>query len=225
MTSVEREFVRHFGPNVADKQAGGRRVSVDLSSSGGRQSYFATARIDRIERDPSRGNHYYAYVEDYLEFDRPVRFRESGFYYESGLQKADGSTNKGRFGRSVRLLRDSEYSLILAAGFEAGADERERLGIREGVLSGTGGLELVDRPIIERLSRRPFRDRVFSTGIKRAYDNMCAISGLRIINGGGRAEAQAVHIRPVAENGPDSQPGERPPFSESARKPLPLEVP
>ena len=146
--------------------AGGRRVSVDLSSSGGRQSYFATARIDRIERDPSRGNHYYAYVEDYLEFDRPVRFRESGFYYESGLQKADGSTNKGRFGRSVRLLRDSEYSLILAAGFEAGADERERLGIREGVLSGTGGLELVDRPIIERLSRRPFRDRVFSTGIQ-----------------------------------------------------------
>ena len=31
---------------------------------------------------------------------------------------------------------------------------------------------------------------MFSTGIKRAYDNACAISGLRIINGGGRAEAQ-----------------------------------
>ena len=62
----------------------------------------------------------------------------------------------------------------------------------------------MDRPIIERLSRRPFRDRVFATGIKRAYDNTCAISGLRIINGGGRAEAQAAHIQPVAENGPDS---------------------
>ena len=59
-------------------------------------------------------------------------------------------------------------------------------------------------PIIERLSRRPFRDRVFSTGIKRAYDNTCAISGLRIINGGGRAEAQAAHIQPVHANGPDS---------------------
>ena len=80
----------------------------------------------------------------------------------------------------------------------------ERLGIREGVRGDTGGLELVDRPIIERLSRRPFRDRVFATGIKRAYDNTCAISGLRIINGGGRAEAQAAHIQPVAENGPDS---------------------
>ena len=58
--------------------------------------------------------------------------------------------------------------------------------------------------VTERLSRRPFRDRVFSTGIKRAYDNTCAISGLRIINGGGRAEAQAAHIQPVHANGPGS---------------------
>ncbi len=180
-----------------------RRVSADLSSSGGRQSYFATARIASIGDDPNRDDHYYAYVEDYLEFDRAVPFREDGSYYESRLQKADGSTNKGRFGRSVRLLDDSEYSLILSAGFTAGDDERERFGIREGVGRGTG-LELADRPIIERLSRRPFRDRVFATGIKRAYDNTCAMSGLRIINGGGRAEAQAAHIRPVEANGPDS---------------------
>ena len=68
----------------------------------------------------------------------------------------------------------------------------------------TASSERADRHIIERLSRRPFRDRVFYTGIKRAYDNTCAISGLRIINGGGRAEAQAAHIRPVHANGPDS---------------------
>lgn len=94
--------------------------------------------------------------------------------------------------------------MILAAGFETGTAERERLRIREGVRRDPGLLELADRPIIERLSRRPFRDRVFATGIKRAYDNTCAISGLRIINGGGRAEAQAAHIRPVHANGPDS---------------------
>ena len=98
-----------------------RRASSDLSSSGGRQSYFATARIVRIGPDPHRTDHHYAYVEDYLEFDRPVPFPpRTTFYYESGLQKEDGSTNKGRFGRSVRLLEDSEYTLILAAGFEAG---------------------------------------------------------------------------------------------------------
>ena len=181
-----------------------RRSSARLSSRGGRQSYFATARIVRVDADPRRADHYYVYVEHYLEFDRPVPFREDGFFYESGLQKEDGSVNKGRFGRSVRLLDDAEYSLILAAGFETGTAERERFGTREGVHRHPGRLELVDRPIIERLSRRPFRDRVFSTGIKRAYDNTCAISGLRIINGGGRAEAQAAHIRPVHANGPDS---------------------
>ena len=78
-------------------------VSADLSSSGGRQSYFATARIASIGSDPNRAGHYYAYVEDYLVFDRAVPFRDDGFYYESRLQKADGSTNKGMFGRSVRL--------------------------------------------------------------------------------------------------------------------------
>ncbi len=181
-----------------------RRSSSHLSSSGGRQSYFATARIVSIDADPLRTDHYYAYVADYLEFDRPVPFREDGFFYESGLQKEDGSVNKGAFGRSVRLLPDAEYSLILAAGFETATARRERFGIREGIHTDPGGLELTDRPIIERLSRRPFRDRVFATGIKRAYDNTCAISGLRIINGGGRAEAQAAHIRPVHANGPDS---------------------
>jgi putative restriction endonuclease len=30
------------------------------------------------------------------------------------------------------------------------------------------------------------------------------MSGLRIVNGGGRAEVQAAHIRPVSEDGPDS---------------------
>jgi len=31
----------------------------------------------------------------------------------------------------------------------------------------------------------------------------CAITGLRLINGGGRAEVEAAHIRPVEHDGPD----------------------
>ena len=38
-----------------------RRSSGDLSSSGGRQAYFATARLTRIEKDPIRQDHYYAF--------------------------------------------------------------------------------------------------------------------------------------------------------------------
>ena len=36
------------------------------------------------------------------------------------------------------------------------------------------------------------------------YGDRCAMSGIKLINGGGRSEAQAAHIRPVAQRGPDS---------------------
>ena len=173
-----------------------RRSTAHLSSSGGRLSYFATARLVDIRPDPARADHFYGNVEDYLEFDRPVPFREGSFYYERDLRKADGTTNKGRFGRAVRPIRDVEYHVILQAGFRDFADARWRMRESDPVET--------ERRIVERISRRPFRDRVFSTAVRTAYDNTCAVTGLRIINGGGRPEVQAAHIKPVAKRGPDS---------------------
>ncbi len=46
--------------------------------------------------------------------------------------------------------------------------------------------------------------RPFAASVKTAYAETCAFTGLRIINGGGRAEVQAAHIRPVASGGSDS---------------------
>jgi putative restriction endonuclease len=40
--------------------------------------------------------------------------------------------------------------------------------------------------------------------VRAAYSNRCAITGLRLINGGGRPEVQAAHIQPVALKGPDT---------------------
>ena len=40
--------------------------------------------------------------------------------------------------------------------------------------------------------------------MRSAYENRCALTGLRLINGGGRPEVQAAHIMPVASKGPDS---------------------
>lgn len=173
-----------------------RRSSAHLSSSGGRMSYFATARLVRIAKDPRRAAHYYGYVKDYLEFDRPVPFREGNLYYERNLQKEDGTTNKGRFGRAVRTIRDSEYHLIMQAGFHDLASPQWRLMERDSVET--------ERRIVQQIVRRPFRDRVFSTAVRAAYDNTCAVTGLRIINGGGRPEVQAAHIKPVKDSGPDS---------------------
>jgi putative restriction endonuclease len=47
------------------------------------------------------------------------------------------------------------------------------------------------------------RDRIFRRTVLRAYAERCAITGLRLINGSGRAEVDAAHIRPVENNGPD----------------------
>lgn len=180
-----------------------RRTSGDLSSRGGRQAYFAIARVTTIEQDPSRSDHYYAMISDFLPFDRPVPFREGAHYYESALRRADGKTSRGAFGRSVRTVPDAEYSLILQAGFTAGFLEDSTATPAE-----TPGLaeepEIFKRPVIERLIARPFRDATFAKSVKTAYDNTCAMTGLKIINGGGRAEVQAAHIWPVADDGPDS---------------------
>jgi putative restriction endonuclease len=182
-----------------------RRRSDDLSSRGGRQSYFATARVDRIEADPARPDHFYAFVSAFLEFDRPVPFREGQRYFEAGLERDDGETNKGAFGRAVRALSDTEYDLILHAGFTRTLGE---LSEQVPVDQETSGLDEeaipFRRPVIEQIIRRPFREAAFAARVKDAYDNTCAMTGLKIINGGGRAEVQAAHIRPVAHDGPDS---------------------
>ena len=97
-----------------------RRSSAELSSFGGRQSYFGVARVTSVIEDTDLADHYYALVDSttYLDFDGPVPFfRESGEYYESALKKADGSTNKGAFGRAVRLIPDEEFDRILKSGF------------------------------------------------------------------------------------------------------------
>lgn len=197
-----------------------RRATGDLMSRGGRQCYFATAQVDRIVPDLAKPDHFYAEVSNYLGFVQPVPFSEAGFYYEEALRKPDGSTNKGAFGRAVRLLSDSEYDLIWRAGFGhvIGLDQRERHGldiseepmpalsrVAEAVASYEADEPFeVDRKIVEQLVSRPFRDRAFSAAVKSAYQDTCAITGLKLINGKGRSEVQAAHIRPVEDKGPDS---------------------
>lgn len=197
-----------------------RRSSNDPSSRGGAQGYFATARVVQVMPDPFRADHFYAEVDEYLEFTRPVPFREGQHYYESGLKKADGSTNKGAFGRAVRNLSDAEFYLIWAAGFGhvIGTEARNRPApdVPEAPMQPIAGFAEdsppffydepfeQDRRIVEQLTSRPFRDRAFAAAVKDAYLDTCAMSGVKIINGGGRSEVQAAHIRPVEQRGPDS---------------------
>ena len=179
-----------------------RRQDSDPAGRGGRQAYFATARVQRIEADPRLANHSYAFVTDFLEFENPVPFREEGKYLENSLMKADGSTNKGAFGRAVRLISESEYQLMLQLGFVSPTVRQPKYD--DAIVNE----ELVEykRPIIEQLVSRPFRDIAFTKNIRSIYGFTCAMTGLKLINGGGRPEVEAAHIRPVGNdhNGPDS---------------------
>jgi putative restriction endonuclease len=180
-----------------------RRSNVELSSYGGRQSYFGFARVVSIVEDDALTDHYYALVDDYLDFDRPVPFSEGSDYYESALKKADGSTNKGAFGRAVRLIPDGEFDRILKSGFAPILNEN--LPDQQASLPGwSEPIVPFERPIVEMMVSRPFRERSFMHNVRAAYSNRCAITGLRLINGGGRPEVQAAHIQPVASKGPDS---------------------
>ena len=179
------------------------RLTVESARREGRRSYFATARVDRIERDQSRPDHFYAFVSDYLEFDRAVPFKEGSHYYESKLGNPDGTTNAGTAQNAVRHVAEHEYDLILQAGFAPllAAQSNAAIDTASGDLAEEAST--FERPIVERLIARPFRDAAFAIAVKAAYRETCAITGLKIINGGGRAEVQAAHIRPVADRGPE----------------------
>ena len=53
------------------------------------------------------------------------------------------------------------------------------------------------------LVNRPLRDWAFRRSVVTAYKETCAVTGLRMVNGGGKAEVQAAHIRAVEHDGPD----------------------
>ena len=188
------------------------RRNAGPSSSGGRQAYFALARVVAVEPDDSTPGHHYAYMADFIEFDRPVPFREGASYYESLLRRNDGQTNKGAFGRSVRSLPLHEFHLIVRAGFSLTPEPWERPSDEQPSARETSDQlvlaedvpEYVARSTVAQIINRKFRDIAFRRHVRNAYENTCAVTGLRLINGGGRPEVQAAHIRPVEHDGPDT---------------------
>jgi putative restriction endonuclease len=179
------------------------KESVRHWGIGAVQAYVSAAFISHITQDPARAGHYYAWVGDYAPFVRPVSFRRGDHYFERKLRADDGTTNQGTARRSVRSISDSEFSEIWAEGTspiigEIGPD-------RHLVPAGFADEPLeFERPVVEQLVSRKVRDALFQRTVRDAYDARCAVTGLRIINGGGRAEIEAAHIKAVEDKGPDS---------------------
>jgi putative restriction endonuclease len=107
----------------------------------------------------------------------------------------------------VRPISTADFHRILALGLE----EAEAVIPRQGEATPMPGFAEAQTPFIfeqqrdrvTALTSRFVRDRVFRRIVLRAYGERCAITGLKLINGGGRAEVEAAHIRPVEHGGPD----------------------
>jgi putative restriction endonuclease len=174
------------------------------------RGYFAIAKIERVIADPKAAGMYLALIEpgSYLDFVAPVPFADvSGAPFERGVQNNEGKIS-GRAQSAVRPLSAADFNRIV----ELGMDESELVLPRTG--EPVQPTELGEGPQApfefeqarDRASftvSRIVRDRIFRRTVLRAYSERCAISGIRLINGRGRAEAAAAHIRPVEASGPD----------------------
>lgn len=170
------------------------------------RGYYAIAKVQEVVRDPAAPDMYLAVIEpgSYLDFARPVPFSGPDGVLERGVLNAEGRIS-GRAQSAVRPISPSDFNRIVAAGLE---DETVLPRIGDVELDGFEEPQVPfqfeqERVRIEYFTSRAVRDRVFRRLVLRAYDARCAITGLKLINGGGRAEVEAAHIRPVGANGPD----------------------
>ena len=164
------------------------------------RGYYAVAKVARIVPDPSVTEMYVAEIEPetYLDFVVPVP-----------LNAPDGQRNErglgGRAQWAVRDLSAADFGRITSLGLPDEANFLPRVGETPDDRMQEQRVPFeIERTIVQSLQSRPKRDHLFRRAVLAAYDSRCAVTGWKLINGGGRAEAEAAHIRPVEKGGPDS---------------------
>lgn len=174
----------------------------------GTRGYFAVARVQNIIPDPRAPEMFIAVIEpgSYLDFSQTVPFNDGRGPVEHGLLNEQGKLS-GRAQSAVRSISPADFLRIVQRGLDDEEPLLPRVGAPQpdAVLREEQAVYEFEAPRdrVLHLTSRAVRDRVFRRVVLRAYDERCAISGLRLINGGGRAEVDAAHIRPVSADGPD----------------------
>jgi len=210
--------VRYHFPNAkylatATDCVGDWVVYREPRDGGGSLAYFATARVTSIVPDTANPSHSYAMVADYLPFDAPVPFRAAGRYEEGALRALTAASGVGLTlrGRSIRPLDPEDFSSIVLKGLNQTLDAQNSIRLEldaNHTDEGTRSLLIAEpeekaRQIEQVLVNRRIRAANFRRAVLAAYNDTCAVTGIRITNGGGKAEAQAAHIMPVVAGGPD----------------------
>ncbi|WP_312366062.1 HNH endonuclease [Ensifer sp.] len=176
------------------------------------RGYFAVAKVAEVIPDPKALGMYLALIEpgSYLDFVNPVPFSGTEGVVERGVLNEEGKIS-GRAQSAVRPISNADFNRIVGIGLDEQEPELPRTGELDSRTSVEGLGEGVQTPFVfeqernrvTQLSSRIVRDRLFRRLVVQAYDKRCAITGLKLINGGGRAEVDAAHIRPVEAKGPD----------------------
>jgi putative restriction endonuclease len=173
------------------------------------RGYFAIARVERIVPDPSAPDMYLAVIDpaSYLPFERAVPFSDADGVVERGVLNEAGRIS-GRAQAAVRPISVEDFNRIVARGIPdeepvlPRIDSKIELAASSLVWDEHAPFE-TERERVARYISRPVRKRVFRHIVLEAYDSRCAITGLKFVNGGGRAEVEAAHIKPVEHDGPD----------------------
>lgn len=171
------------------------------------RGYFAAAKVEKVVPDPKHAGMFLALIEpgSYIDFSHRVPFRMHDGPIERGLLNSSGAIS-GRAQSAVRPLSAEDFRRIVQAGLheEDAVLPRQDDAVVDSLLYENGVAFEYERPIIQSLVSRKKRDQQFRRAVLSAYDSTCAVTGWKLINGGGRAEAEAAHIKPVEFDGPDS---------------------
>lgn len=204
--ATQYQFPRQYLSRVS-ASIGDWIVYYEPTKVPGSKGYNAIARVERVVPDPKTEVMYLALMSDYLDFINPVPFIIEDGLAETGLLNDQGRIS-GRAQAAVRPVTPKDFDRILSRGFAEEQPILPRLGAPADMLpqfdeAQTPLVYEQERERVQALTNRAVRDRVFRRVVLRAYDERCAVTGLKLINGGGRAEVDAAHIRPVEHNGPD----------------------
>lgn len=174
------------------------------------RGYYGVGMVEKIIPDPAVENMYLALIKpgSYFEFSQAVPFKNELGLLERGLYNDAGNVS-GRAQSAVRPISEMDFNRILDIGLQGikmplPRDASEEVQPYEVAEGQSEFAHIADRKRQAFSGERIVRSPIFRRLILNAYDERCAFTGLKIINGGGRAEVEAAHIRPVEHNGPDS---------------------
>jgi putative restriction endonuclease len=195
--------------NAAQRVVGNWIIYQEPRRAGGR-GYFAVGKVESIIPDPKEAGMFLAVIEPgtFLEFGRDVPFQLDGRAVERGLLDANGRLNNGRAVQSIRAISNADFNRIVELGLMDAEPEMPRVGQAEPVpaMLGEAGQEAFEGPVDRAtvLVSRKFRDARFRRAVLHVYEGRCALTGMRLVNGGGRLETEAAHIMAVGEGGADA---------------------